>query len=496
MIRSDTSPVAFLFKAKSAPCDSNYATYFRDELLKALNFTNAQDIINSRILHGDFALQLIPYRISAVSKDGRMHKMSGDYNQYATLIGDFLDASAAQTSSMNYEVLAETIGHEEIYCIFIPSMVERLRSFIDSELKNLSGYLSSIVIDLGNPLQHTLFVRFLFDDLFLKNGIMYSYQDETLEIGSVGDLTGTTILNHHDFLRLRPNFPAPSELTSRGEASLNRWKGKAASTVHERIAKGLLANKVCSPFDWDLAAMPNGPFEVEIATDKLLKYLLNPLHKVGKAKAGFFSKELNINEDDWEYLKIQIATGMERAKFDKIYSTEHGIKAEAEIGIMGLNGRAAVIQTVWIVRKNERASLVTAQPGLITHPDKENAINSPIVDKHLVGKARWERIYDLASEAGEIAAEKAIPTPMRVKGYPILMEGACGFGHVWIPNARSGFGRWLLKVGHSLRSKGGGARLVFLSPTQSIERAGAAAQAFADVLRMNGIECSNYTVLD
>ncbi|MBL6431992.1 MAG: hypothetical protein HPM95_16060 [Alphaproteobacteria bacterium] len=76
------------------------------------------------------------------------------------------------------------------------------------------------------------------------------------------------------------------------------------------------------------------------------------------------------------------------------------------------------------------------------------------------------------------------------------MEGMCGFGYVRVLDGRKGFGRWLLRNDHAFRGTKSGATLLFSSDTQSVDRAGEKAKAFAEVLRMNGIDCEHYTLLD
>jgi hypothetical protein len=494
----ETLPVALLFNADVVSNHLNYGDHFGDALAKALDAVGGSKKVTSRYFRGDLLLSNLAYKTSAVSNTGKgnSYRQSGDTALYATLIGDFLDAAVEQTPNLDYDRLLDVIGRANIYCIFLPTMADTLREMVDLQLSSTEGYLGAVVLDLGNPLQTTPFVRYLFDDMFMEDNVLYAYRDPETGNSSVGDLTRTTVLTEDAFFARRPSFKLPDEYSPRGMVSLARWEGKSAATVHERIANALATSNEKALFELDLASLPSSPAEVEIAVGKLTNYLLNPTHKDGGPKARFFSQELGIEQKDWRYLHAQFSEAIKRATFEKVRVEAHGIKVEADLAIAGLNGRVAVVHTAWIIRKGERVSLVTALPGPAEHPDRQLATVSPVVDEALPAPERWERIYSLAVQAGEVAASSVVPTPMRIVGYPVVMEGMCGFGYVRVLDGRSGFGRWLLRNDHAFRGTRSGATKMFSSPTQSVDRAGAEAKAFAEVLRMNGVDCEDYTVLD
>ncbi len=88
------------------------------------------------------------------------------------------------------------------------------------------------------------------------------------------------------------------------------------------------------------------------------------------------------------------------------------------------------------------------------------------------------------------AAEEWTPTPMWVEGYTeALSEGACGVSWVRLPDARSLFARWLRKNGLGSTGRGPGCFVFAKTRSQSFERAQKYSEAFATVLRLNGIEC-------
>jgi hypothetical protein len=87
-------------------------------------------------------------------------------------------------------------------------------------------------------------------------------------------------------------------------------------------------------------------------------------------------------------------------------------------------------------------------------------------------------------------------TPMKIGGYPVEMEGLCGWANVRIPDARRGFGRWVVRSGAGHRHHRSGAAIYASHDSQSFDRAVAYANAFAAVLKLNGLECEVESRLD
>jgi hypothetical protein len=103
------------------------------------------------------------------------------------------------------------------------------------------------------------------------------------------------------------------------------------------------------------------------------------------------------------------------------------------------------------------------------------------------GEERWTALYALAFAAGDRAQAHAIPTPLKVEGSPLILDGKCGWAAVTVKDARTGFARWLIKSGHGHRRYRSGARVFYLHPSQSYDRAKAFAMEFARVLIWNGV---------
>ena len=276
--------------------------------------------------------------------------------------------------------------------------------------------------------------------------------------------------------------------------TLTRLQNRGALDIHQRLASQLssLETSRNSPveYDWDLKQLPNAPDEVEVQARKLTDYLLDPLHEKGQSKAKFFEQELGIDAGDWRFLHGQFLDALNKAPFEDVRVDDYGIRFSAPLPIHGRNGQTATVRTAWIVRPKERASLVTAFPGTKEGASQPDVQSPAIISPDLKGADRWEAIFELAKTAGERAAAGCVPTPMKISGGELIMDGECGGAYVLVPDARRGFARWLKTAGHGDRHYRGGVSFYAETDSQSADRATAYAEAFAKVLRRNGIECS------
>lgn len=217
----------------------------------------------------------------------------------------------------------------------------------------------------------------------------------------------------------------------------------------------------------------------------------------------FFEQELGIAADDWRFLYAQLVDALGKALFEDIRLDEYGIRFNAHLAIRGRNGRPATIKTGWIIRSGEkaafkagwiigpkeRASLVTARPGAKGAASQDRAQSPPVVSPEVKGTRRWEAIFKLAKQAGELAATECVPTPMKISGGELVMDGECGGAYVVVPDARKGFARWLKTSRRGKHHSGSGMAFYAKTDGQSADRATAYAEAFAKVLHRNGIEC-------
>jgi hypothetical protein len=111
---------------------------------------------------------------------------------------------------------------------------------------------------------------------------------------------------------------------------------------------------------------------------------------------------------------------------------------------------------------------------------------------------RFEELWSKAEGAARAAHAAALPQPMVVAGGGqawFVSEGCCGFGWVSFPGNGS-FGKWAKAAGKARKHWPKGLYVSTNYGSQSIERAEAAAHAFAKVLREGGVEASPGSRMD
>ena len=94
--------------------------------------------------------------------------------------------------------------------------------------------------------------------------------------------------------------------------------------------------------------------------DKLGRYLLNPGHPVGGAKAKWFQEALGFNQANAGQLTRQIVFDASKAVQTAI--TQHGTKFDQVISITGANGRVIDVTFAWIRNNDGIVRLVTGIP--------------------------------------------------------------------------------------------------------------------------------------
>lgn len=512
--RTKTKPVLFLFDSDHPKAGNAYGQKFNSAFLRALKAVDQEKATRSLVLRGDLLLASLCYKPSRVaSEDWTKSKRSGlrtrssstelsaDMQLFKLLIGDLCDAFESQCHTLDLVELPELLmALHTLTCVFLPTLPSEYQSAIDERLRRHPFYLGAVVPDLSNPLQHRLLVDSLYRDAFVQKGAVH------MSIGIEGYLDGAFhgadrfsehgIVAHsmEEFAERCPPIPTPGKLSARAMVTLTRLQDRQALDIHQRLASELssLETSRNSPveYDWNLKQLPNAPDEVAVQARKLTDYLLDLSHEAGKSKAKFFEQELGITADDWRFLHGQFVDALGKASFEDIRLDDYGIRFSARLAIHGRNGQTAAVDTAWIVRPKERASLVTAFPGTKGAASQSIMQSPAVVSPELEGADRWEAIFELAKQAGERAAAECVPTPMKISGGELIMDGECGGAYVVVADARRGFARWLKTSGHGDRHYRSGVCFYAKTKSQSADRATAYADAFAKVLRRNGLECN------
>ena len=507
-----TKPVLFLFDSDHPDVGVAYGHKFDSDFLSALKAVDQNKGTRSLVLRGDLLLDSLCYKPSRVSS--REREMGADKTLFKLLVGDLCEAFEGEWHTLDLVKLPELLMQRHtLACIFLPSFPSGYRSAIDNRLRQRPYYLGAVVLDLSNPLQRELTVGSLIRDSFIENGAIY------MPLGIEGDLEGDfhgagefsergiVSVPWEKFEERSPSIPIPSARSARAMVTLIRLQNRRGLDIHQRLASQLSSLNVGqdSPleYDWDLKQLPNAPDEIEVRTRKVTNYLLDTSSEKGRSRAKFFEQELGIAAHDWRFLHAQLVDALGKASFEDIWLDEYGIRFNAHLAIQGRNGRTATVTTGWIVRSGEkaslktgwiirpkeRASLVTARPGPKGIASQDSAQSPPVVSPETTGAQRWEAIFELAKQAGELAAAECVPTPMKISGGELILDGQCGYAYVVVPDARKGFAHWLKTSRHGKHHSGSGMAFYAEADGQSADRATAYAKAFAKVLRRNGIEC-------
>ena len=118
--------------------------------------------------------------------------------------------------------------------------------------------------------------------------------------------------------------------------------------------------------------------DASIESEKLADYVLDPEHPVGKHKAAVFRQALDIERDDWEYLRDSILEALPHHPVTDVRDAEHAHAAstwEVLVPIQGLGTRAErrlLVITAWEMIDG-RPELVTARVA----PRKRQQIDAP-----------------------------------------------------------------------------------------------------------------------
>jgi hypothetical protein len=338
----------------------------------------------------------------------------------------------------------------------------------------------------------------MFKDAFLRGGRVYlrgglpGTYDPSFIGADLFSSAGVGIVPYVQFDDIAPPVVLPAALSARGLVSEMRMKRRMALDVHQKIIRDLSSSKslrdLKREFSWDLSQLPNAPEEVNVQAKKLADYLLNAEHVDNKGKAKFFEEHLGVKKSDWTYLHSQLVDALGLVTYEDVRVDDYGVRFTAKLPIIGKNGATATIETGWIVRSGERASFVTAYPGEKNAELERRASPPPLLSDNLKGDQRWQALYDLAHAAGLAAMDACVPKPL-VVGSQVYMEGYCGGATIVLDDGRTSFARWLKRNGRGHAHYRAGYVISAEGKGQSAESAKAYADAFARVLRRNGIGC-------
>lgn len=498
-----TGAYTFLFDADNEAFDGYYGAPCGEMLFSAV--LSLQQPVCTRLFAGDLVLAQHCQQITAVKKSSTQngHTLHVDNDLYVSVLTELVGSIKERDNLIVVPNIAMTLGKHNIFLITLCSITDVAWRDVCQKLKGATGFVASFRLDMGNPLHTDLFIHSLIAYGFLYGNelnilqLPFEDQEDIIPLW-IQDQSAIKIrfVDMEEFEKHRPQMPTAEDLSSAGTRYMELMEKKGEPNLYQRLAIALLHNEDIADCDFAIS----GSFsweQVNIPENKLTKYALNMEHEGGgKGKAKLFQELLNITKEDWRYLAAQIENAIECGALQNVRQTEHGVQFHIDIPIKGLNDVSRIVRTAWIIRQPQQCSLTTAYI-LGKSQQKEAEGEQPLIVQDTDPELFCSVLYGYASGAGERAAKNCVPTPMYIHGYnEPIMDGAAGFAWVIIHDARKQFPRWLKKhqIGH-LRYNGGWA-VHAKECGQSSARAKAYANAFAKVLRQNGIDCSVESRLD
>jgi hypothetical protein len=95
---------------------------------------------------------------------------------------------------------------------------------------------------------------------------------------------------------------------------------------------------------------------------KIVDYLLNPAHRYGADKAGFFIR-FGFQEKEWEQLAQALRDHEQAHEVKRVRATGYGPRYEVEGKLDSPDGRSPRVRSVWQMDRGDVAPrLITAYP--------------------------------------------------------------------------------------------------------------------------------------
>ena len=99
-----------------------------------------------------------------------------------------------------------------------------------------------------------------------------------------------------------------------------------------------------------------------VPREKIVDYLLSPIHKDGRGKAAFFSR-FGFTPESWQTLAEALLRHAARHEVAKAEATPFGTRYVVEGGLETPDGRTPLVRVVWFVETGEETPrLATAYP--------------------------------------------------------------------------------------------------------------------------------------
>lgn len=506
---------AFLFDEDHPDMEMIFGPQCASKIIRRLEVT--PDLAPLRLHRGGLLHARYCYQVSEItlrekkdahsefSTEASSQHFTPNYDHFLTIICDLAETMYASGSSMSEDELKVALAKKNIWVVVIQELPDELLTDVVEAVQTFGPFLGWVKVDWQNPVHADLFAKSLFQDMFVdahgickasdRLGEAADIEEEMALLNEYGSKHQPRLVDHETFSKLAPPLPKEVSPNERAMTSLKRVEGDDPG--HRSKLSGALAHdfEASGDFRTFSAKRPEDGIEFVIPEPKLTQYLLNLDHPKGAAKARFFKDSLDILANDWRYLSDQICQAAYEADFYRLEVTGYGVMHGALLLVTGRNGRKAVLETGWKLGADGPASLVTAYPGDENRLETLKAFPVRVPEPACKPPERWKRIHQYAHDFGMESGERKIPTPMVLERWGTIWEGACGFGWVFLPDARAPFARWAVKAGIGYASKPG-VQIYSKLQTQSVEKNLAYAIGYAQVLKANGIDCRADSRLD
>jgi hypothetical protein len=476
-----------------------------EAIFQAVLSTTSED--NFHLRSGGILLQRFSERMTAVSRARISNRptisytVSDDKALRATIAAAFAVSASAQHHRFETEALSTVFVTKEVECVTVSDMRLGCADLIHHALKEkLACYLGCFEVDRGDPLALELAANGLipfchYENRALKWIVPFDHDgaDDTV-LSWARQLPFSSIkLTSHD-----PDRILGEQVSPQGEKSVQLLNGRAHSQHAEDVLiafrTSLQDSKDTTELRIEFGKAEFGNIRADVR--KLRDYCLNEQHTKpdgtpgdGRGKAYLFRRLLGITRNDWRFLGEQLVAGLTQALVKRVRKSDYGIQYTLTIPVTGRNGVTKLVTSGWIIRPNESPSLATAYIADNAETTEAGPLAHLVVDRP-DDSDFWQRLYERARQHGAKMAEDWTPTPMWVEGVTeAIVEGICGSAWVRVPDARSRFSRWLKKNDLGSSGHGRGCFVFAGTASQSLERAQKYCEGFAQVLRLNGVEC-------
>jgi hypothetical protein len=492
-------PIAFLFKGDEARLSD--FDLILDAIFKSVLSKNPKCSFHVR--SGSILLTSLSQRTTAVGR-GRVfnlksvgYTLSDDKELRATLAVALAASAGNRHHNLEVQALPAMLLSKPIDCVAVSEIPLFCGESIHEDLKNkLPAYLGWFEVDRGDPLALELAANLLIPHCHYQNGTLKWIvpsdhgPDLPADVEFASKLPFSSIeMTVHDPLRI-----SARKLSTMGQKNAKLLNQRAQRHQAEHVLVSLLHNTEADQEEFEIKFKKEEFGRANVR--KLYQYSLNEEHTKadgtpgeGRPKARLFRQLLGITRNDWLFLGEQLLRGLEEAQPNNTRRSEWGIKYDITVPVVGRNGQTKKVLCSWIIRPGESPFLTSAYIAHKADTDEQGPLAGLIVERSQT-KEFCKTVYEVADEHATRAAEAWTPTPMWVEGYTeAFSEGACGFSWVRLPDARCRFARWLKKNRLGSTGHGPGYFVFPKTTSQSFERAQKYSEAFASVLRLNGIEC-------